>query len=132
MSIPEEELVAELKHKLDVWYWNGVTWERVHWAVGVLGIACSALSSAAFFNESRDLFAVMATICLGILGFANPQKRSARFLQAYRLVDSAVREFRSGLIPLEKLLSEHRHAEEMLNEGGASDPVPAPQTAKLP
>lgn len=132
MPIPEEELVAELQRKLGVWYWNGVTWERVHWAVGVLGIACSAISSAAFFEGSRGLFAVMATICLGVLGFANPQKRSARFLQAYRLVDSALREFRSGLIPLKALLSEHRRAEEMLNEGEARDLEPAPHTANPP
>ncbi len=129
MTIPEEEVVTELQGKLGVWYWNGVTWERVHWCIGVLGIACSAISSASLSDGSKSVFAVIATVCLGILGFANPQKRSGRFLQAYRLLDSALREFRSGLIPLKTLLSEHRRAEEMLNEGESRDPVPGQRQA---
>jgi hypothetical protein len=122
--LADEELVAELQRKLDVWHWIGVLWEWVHWIVGVLGIACSAVGSASESQYEGRGFAITATVCFGILGFANPQRRSARFLLAYRLVDTALREFRCGLIPTQALLAEHRRAEELLDEGEAGDPVP--------
>jgi hypothetical protein len=107
----------ELQRKLDVWYWNGVFWERVHWVVGILGVAFSALSAA------RDVttylapsFAIAATICLGIITFANPQIRSARFLRSYRVLDSALREYRNSLRDLADLLQVHSRAEALLNE----------------
>jgi len=122
--LPENELVAELQHKLNVWFFVGVFWEYVHWIVGVTGIAASAIGSGIESRYDGRVYAIVATVCFGILGFANPQKRSSRFLQAYRLVDAALREYRCGLIDLRALLTEHRHAEELLNEGETRDPVP--------
>jgi hypothetical protein len=126
MPLSEDELVTELKCKLNVWYGVGVLWERVHWVIGVLGIACSAIASSVTADGNARVFAIVATVCLGILGFANPQKRSARYFQAYRLVDTAMREFRCGLIPVQQLLVEHRRAEELLNEADTHDPMPQP------
>jgi hypothetical protein len=96
----------------------------VHWIVGVAGIAASAIGSGIESRYDGRVYAIVATVCFGILGFANPQKRSSRFLQAYRLVDAALREYRCELIDLRTLLIEHRHAEELLNEGETRDPVP--------
>lgn len=124
MPITDDELASELQRKLDLWLWNGVLWERVHWLVGVIGIASSAIASATAADEGTRIFSVIATACMGVLGFANPQKRSQRYLQAYRLVDTALREYRALLVSRAALLAEHRRAEELLNEGERHDPVP--------
>ena len=76
MPITDDELASELQRKLDLWLWNGVLWECVHWLVGVIGIA-----SATATDEGTRIFPVIATACMGVLGFANPQKRSQRYLQ---------------------------------------------------
>lgn len=125
MALTENELVAELQRKLDVWFFVGVFWEWVHWIVGVLGIAASAVGSGIESRDDGRVYAIIATVCFGILGFANPQKRSSRFLQAYRVVDTTLREFRCGVIQLPALLAEHRRAEQLLDDGEVRDPVPA-------
>ena len=76
MPITDDELASELQRKLDLWLWNGVLWECVHSLVGVIGIA-----SATATDEGTRIFSVIATACMGVLGFANPQKRSQRYLQ---------------------------------------------------
>jgi len=119
VPITDDELASELQRKLDLWLWNGGLWECVHWLVGVIGIA-----SATATDEGTRIFPVIATACMGVLGFANPQKRSQRYLQAYRLVDTALREYRALLVSRAALLAEHRRAEELLNEGERHDPVP--------
>lgn len=125
MALTENDVAAELQRKLDVWFYWGVVWEWIHWIVGVAGIAASAMGSGIGPDENGRIFAVVATICFGILGFANPQKRSSRYLQAYRAVDTILREFRCGIVQLPALLQEHRRAEQLLNDGEVRDPEPA-------
>jgi hypothetical protein len=113
----DEALVKELQRKLDVWHWNAVTWEWVHWLFGIMGVAFSALSAAEYIqDEVASSFAVATTICLGVLGFANPQRRSARYIRSYRVLDTALREFKNSSRTLEDMLKEHRRAEDLLNE----------------
>jgi hypothetical protein len=114
---PDSVLVSEMQRKLDVWYWNAVVWERAHWLFGILGVAFSALSAAKYIRpEFASGFAVATTICLGIIAFANPQLRSARYLRSYRILETSLREYRNFLRSLEDLLKEHRRAEDLLNE----------------
>ena len=116
-NFPDNTLIDELQQKLNVWYWNAVTWERVHWLFGILGITFSALSAAQFVRaEYASAFAVATTVCLGVLAFANPQGRSARYLRSYRVLDTALREFKNDLRSLKDILEEHRRAEDLLTE----------------
>jgi len=117
IPLAAKSAAEELQDKLDLWHWNGVWWERIHWLVGILGILFSALSAAT--NVTGDLapvFAVAATICLGTITFANPQVRSGRFFRSYRMMDTALRAYRNTLLPLDELLKVHSRAEELLND----------------
>lgn len=127
----DERLLGELQRKLDIWYWNGVVWERTHWVLGTLGIAFSSLSAADIILDGWAAgFAVATTICLGILGFANPLRRSARYFRSYRILDPALREYKFNLLTLDQILAEHRRAEEFLDEAEDIDVDRHAQRAK--
>jgi hypothetical protein len=114
----DDIVVSELQGKLDIWFHYGVLWERAHWLFGILGVMFSGMGAAANLwpRSVTSIFAIITTICFGFLGFANPQRQSARYMRAYRIVDTALREYRCNLRTVEDLLKEHRRAEELLND----------------
>lgn len=125
-AVVQSDIVDELQHKLKLWFNMSVFCDWSHWIVGVLGISFSALSAAKYINnEWASGFAVAATICFGIIGFANPQKFASRYIRAYRILDSALREYRFNELDKKGLLAEHRRAEEILNDVDFSK-VPSP------
>jgi hypothetical protein len=117
-----QKLVDELTRILKFWFRLGVRWAYAHWVVGILGVATSALAATdKAVGEAAPLFAVAATICFGIIGFTNPQQRSAKYIRSYRLLDAALREYKYAGLCVDQLLKAHRRAEDLLNETDSAD-----------
>ena len=118
-------LITELTDKTDFWIVNAKRWSAVHWVVGTLCIALSALTTAlntAAVNKPGLIptwlllsISVAATIAIGFMGFANPQQRSRRNMQAYIILDPALRDYRVGLLSAPGLTQAHRQAEAALH-----------------
>jgi len=118
----------DLSHKLEFWLRRSKSWTITHWFTGTLSIALSALSAADFLPAPwQKIVSVSATITVGFLGFANPERKAARYVRAYVILDPALRDYRSGLMDAKTLTQVHRQAEETLH-GTGQNPTPAPFT----
>ncbi|WP_162056196.1 hypothetical protein [Pontibacter pamirensis] len=112
------ELVKELQRKANNWmrWYNFSGW--VYWILGAASVAFSTLGASDVFEQQfSTVFALLSAICLGIIGFANPQKKAAKFIGAYRLLEPSVRSYKYGVLPKADLLVKDKEAENMLNEG---------------
>lgn len=115
---PIQMLIDELKSITNFWS-NLAKWcVRLHWAVGVIGIIAATLASNnRFRSDVAAGFATTAALCLAITGFVNPQKRAARFLSGYRLLDPAIRAYKYKVLSKRKLLETHMRAEAIIQNG---------------
>ncbi|KAA5547816.1 hypothetical protein [Adhaeribacter rhizoryzae] len=111
-------LVKELQKKADNWmgWYNFCGW--IYWFLGAASVAFSTLGASDVVEAKfRTSFALLSAICLGVIGFANPQKKAAKFIGAFRLLEPSVRAYKYGVLSKADLLIKDREAENMLNEG---------------
>lgn len=114
-----DEYTKDLGKKLAIWLSNSKSWTVVHWVTGTASVSLSALSAAKILTEPyQSIVAVAATITVGFLGFANPQKLASRYVRAYVILDPALRDYRTGLMDAKTLTQVHRQAEATLHGTG--------------
>ena len=114
----DAELVKELQNKTNIWmrWYNFTGW--IYWILGAASVAFSTLGASDVVEAKfRTSFALLSAICLGIIGFANPQKKAAKFIGAFRLLEPSVRAYKYGVLSKADLLIKDKEAENMLNEG---------------
>lgn len=112
------ELVKELQRKAENWmrWYNFCGW--IYWFLGAASVAFSTLGASDVVEAKfRTSFALLSAICLGVIGFANPQKKAAKFIGAFRLLEPSVRAYKYGVLTKAELLVKDKEAENMLNEG---------------
>ena len=104
--------VAELKKKLRDWVRTALLAQYAHYACGVIGVAssCYAASPYPFARAS----AVVAAVCFGVLGFAQPIRGYHKFMSAARILQNAVYEYDTGQIDISALLSANKRAENLI------------------
>ena len=69
-------------------------WKSIHWTVGLIGLVMSGLAAATKISgEAAPYFSLVATLCIGIIGFASPEKRAQMFIDAYGVIDNALLEY---------------------------------------
>lgn len=114
-NLPEQEppsdIVGRLKAWHGLWWWSAV----YHYALGVLGVACSAVA-ATDVPHVRQAAATLAAVCFAVIGFVNPQRRYLKFVRAWRTLDSACRRFRHSNLPIEYLLDAVDRGEQIITE----------------
>lgn len=126
LSEISDDYTQDLGKKLALWLRNSKFWTAIHWLVGTASVSLSALSAAKILAEPyQSLAAVGATIMVGFLGFANPQKLASRYVRAYVILDPALRDYRTGLMEAKTLTQVHRQAEATLH-GTGENLTPAP------
>jgi len=104
--------VPPLTKKKILWLSMCRFWKYVHWSTGILGVCMSTLAAAGeVAGKAAPVYSVIAAICFGIIGFANPQKQSSRYQQGYLIIEKALLRYDSGLLSLEKLLEAYERAE---------------------
>lgn len=69
-------------------------WKSLHWIVGLIGLVMSGLAAATQISRgAAPYFSLVATLCIGIIGFASPEKRAQMFIEAYGVIDNALLEY---------------------------------------
>jgi hypothetical protein len=124
-----DQYTKDLGEKLRIWLWKSKVWATIHWVVGTASVSLSALSAAKILQGHepyQTIVAVGATITVGFLGFANPQRNASRHVRAYVILDPALRDYRMGLMDAKTLTQVHRQAEATLHGTGDN---PTPTTA---
>ncbi|PSR52735.1 hypothetical protein AHMF7605_03950 [Adhaeribacter arboris] len=123
----DDDLIIKLQQKLDLWLKLSMLWANTYWIIGILGLTMSALATADFLKlvdsnkyqihfNFAPVFSIISTICFGILGFANPQRRTARYIRSYRILETSKLEYLHGNLSVLGLLKKYKEAELLLNE----------------
>lgn len=119
--IPENTL-KHMRNKAGIWHFSSKIWGWVHLSINIIGITMSCLSASSVAEKATPYFSVIAAICFGINGFANPQKQSNRNVRGYLILDDAILRAEDGLITIEELHNARGKAE--LEVHGTSEPTP--------
>ena len=110
------EVPKEVAARLAAWrtYYGRAT--IINYAVGVIGVLASLLATASLADPWRSAAAITSGVCLGIMGFVNPQFRYVKFVRAWRILDPAVLRYQHGLSDLKALLDALEAAEGSMSE----------------
>lgn len=114
-KITPRTVPKEIEARVNAWYRMFNFASRIHYVVGVLGVACSALAAADIFDISQFL-AALSAVCIAILGFAQPERKYMKFVRAWRVLDAAVLKYRYGKIDLDTLLDTVDRGEQLLTD----------------
>jgi hypothetical protein len=118
--LTDDQLSHDIMRRLRTWYrWNRIGY-LVYALLGGTSILASTLAATKWLETPQYASAVSA-FCIGLLGFVNPQRRAARFIRAWRVVDGALWDFRYGNLPRSDLLKPVREGERIIDEGAADD-----------
>jgi len=124
--------VNALTKKKKLWLRMSRFWKYIHWVTGILGVCMSTLAAAGEVSgKSAPVFSVIAAICFGIIGFANPQKQSSRNEGGYLLLEYALLKYDASILSIEELFEVYGRAEAAVHEdvtGTRSTPVVPPPT----
>lgn len=117
-----------LVQKKELWLKMSKFWSYVHWGTGILGVCMSTLAAAGdVAGEKAPVYSVIAAICFGIIGFANPQKQSTRYVRGYLLLEEGLLKYDSSLISIDELFGKYERAESAIHEDMiATIPKPVP------
>lgn len=99
---------------------HSARWKKRHWFIGVLGIAMSALASANLYPPSTPVLSVIATICFGVIGFANPERQAAKYQRGFLILDVAICRYEAKLIDIKQLLDSLERAESVMHGNSES------------
>ncbi len=91
----------------------------IHWSVGVLAILASALAATEI--PAAKGFAVVSTVCVGLLAFVRPETRYYRFVRAWRILDVARVKYQNGLIDVKELIAALERGEAVIGELESAD-----------
>ncbi len=117
----QKKLISELTIKADRWLDLSVKYQYVHWTIGTIGVLASALSASNLGGSvCAKICSVLSAVCIGVLGFLNPQKKSAQFLAAFRKLEPAIKTYRYADNDIKKVLAAHEQAEQGLNDSDAN------------
>jgi hypothetical protein len=114
LSTPPDYPV-EVKSRLNCWYRLYRRANFVHYSVGIIGVAASALAAVDVGEASRFLAAVSA-VCIAILGFVKPERKYIKFVRAWRTLDAAAMRYRYGKSDLNALLDALELGERCITE----------------
>ena len=83
----QEALLNRASRRLRTWKYAFNLWGAAYYITGIIGIAASAMAAASLWHPTTS---IVATICFGAVGFANPQKKHRAFSNAWRVLDIAI------------------------------------------
>jgi hypothetical protein len=111
----EQAIPPDIQSRLDKWRKHFTFNIRAHHILGTIGVFSSSLAAISIerFGISR-YSAVASAIIFGWLGFTKPEQEYAKFVNAWRILDSAVSKYRHGLISLEALLEAKDQGEQLI------------------
>jgi hypothetical protein len=106
-NLPERALPQDVQKRLDVWYTSHVTWEVLHYGLGAISIICSFIAAglgSTRYSTHKAVLSIIAGICAGLLTFLSPSTNAKAYIQAWRHLDSAARQYKSDQeIPIQRL-----------------------------
>ncbi len=118
--------VNALTQKKNLWHSMSKFWTYVHWFTGILGVCMSTLAAAGeVAGKAAPVYSVIAAICFGIIGFANPQKQSSRYVRGYLLLEDALLKQDASLLSIDELFEVYGRAEAAVHEDVAGTRPPA-------
>ena len=97
-----------------------------NYVVGILGIVASAIAAAGVESLEPQAWAIVAGVCVAVLGFAKPMSIYDKYVRAYRRLNLAAADYEMSHIT-EQELSEAYHAAEQIiatAETGSSPATP--------
>jgi hypothetical protein len=96
-KVVDEGLVRDAEHKMKTWMLLFKNLSRLYWSCGVLALVASALAGSRIISDSAVPYVtLLSTLCVGIIGFVDPERRGRRFLRAFRVVDAALLDYKYG------------------------------------
>lgn len=111
-----KEIPPEIKKRHRTWqvFFEGYT--SIHYIVGVVGVIASVLSATQASKETNDpLFGIISAACIAILGFVQPDKQYRKYVNAWRILDRGINQYRHGLIDIKDLVASLNRAESSIN-----------------
>ena len=127
IDIPQKTM-EDMRKKANIWLRYSVKWTYTHRVINILGITMSCLAASTVAESAAPYFSVVAAICFGINGFANPQKQASRNVRGYLILDDALLRAECGLMTVQGVHDARGRAE--LEVHGSSEPTP--QTSSSP
>ncbi len=126
-------IIETAKERRLFWVDLSNKWKVLHWAVGITGLTMSALAAAGGVSgPASPYFSLIATVCFGIIGFANPDKQAFKYISAYQILDHAVLLHELDKIDDEDLAEAIYRAEKIANPvNPATNPKRYPQHSKV-
>jgi len=109
------EVPEDIERRLAAWrtYWKRAV--AMRYLVGIVGITDSCIA-AANFEDYSQFAAIISALCIGVLGFVQPEQKYLKFIQAWRRLDSSMMKFKFGQIEIGALLQAVEDSESIITE----------------
>lgn len=128
----ESEIVDNLIEKKDLWFMSSKYWIYAHWTISILAVVLSTLAAASnVVGDYAGYFSVGASLCVGILSVASPQKQSNQNLKGFLLMEDGLFHYKCSLINISQLLEIYGRAEAAVHDNIQQPPQTAPTTLGL-
>ena len=127
----DRELPVEISQRLGAWqrlWWRSAA---SHYALGILGVTCSAIATTNIKYVTQTA-AVIAAVCFAVIGFVNPQRRYSKFVRAWRILDSEVDRYRYLGGTIESLFAAKERGEEIITEVEQETAKPTKKPVSVP
>src|SRR5262245_55271290 len=102
------EIPASIAARLEEWYTYFLVWATLHYALGVTSAVLSVIVATVDFSDEkkkvRTVLAVIAAATVALLTLLTPAANAKAYIQAWRVLDSACRQYQvDSAVPLAKL-----------------------------
>ena len=110
-----QSLPADVDERLSYWYglWNRSA--SYHYFFGVISVGASVISTSLDGNPAKA-FSIIAAIATALIGFMHPERRYAKFVRAWRVLDVAAMRYRHGLCDKAALIDAVERGEALISE----------------
>ncbi|MBB3120045.1 hypothetical protein [Pseudoduganella violacea] len=112
---PVRDLPAEIQRRLDGWFCSFWFFVICHYGFGIGGVVAATIA-AATTGEAVKVAAIIASTCMAVVGFVQPDHQYRKLVGAWRILDDAAQRYRHGLIEIEELIDGMKAAEARLQK----------------
>jgi len=111
-----EPVVKNIEKRHRAWFRYFRRWRALFWTCGVVAATASALAAAKVAGEAAPYFAVLSSAAVAVLGFTNPQRRANAYVNAWRILGSALLRYQVGQCELSDVIEAVDRGEASIGE----------------
>jgi hypothetical protein len=119
-----EDEVKEIRDRNRDWFSYFKYWSTTYYVCGTLAAFSSTLAASQVAGDWKPTFALVSSLLIAFIAFANPQRRANSYIGAWRVLGTALLRYGGGELEFAGLVAEVKRGEDIIADGSAPDTDP--------